>query len=105
LTDSEILLNLPDYEITNKDRSGNTLTLTAWYKGPIACPKCGGTRFRNKGWCRRMVRHDDVRLRRMVLDLKVRKSRCLDCGKSFRQRPAGIQPFQRASESFQELVY
>jgi transposase len=35
----------------------------------------------------------------------VRKSRCLDCGRSFRQRLAGVQPCQRASESFQEMVF
>ena len=40
-----------------------------------------------------------------MLRLDLRKSRCLDCGRSFRQRIPGIQPFQRASESFQEMVY
>jgi transposase len=39
------------------------------------------------------------------LRLEVRKSRCLDCGRSFRQPVPGIQPFQRASESFQEMVF
>jgi transposase len=72
---------------------------------PISCPKCGGSRLRNKGWCRRKVRHDDWGLRRGMLDLQVRKRLCLDCGRSFRQRIPGIQPFQRASESFQEMVY
>jgi transposase len=40
-----------------------------------------------------------------VLRLELRKNRCLDCGRSFRQRLPGIQPFQRASESFQEMVF
>ena len=35
----------------------------------------------------------------------MRKSRGLDCGRSFRQRLPGVQPWQRASESFQEMVY
>jgi transposase len=35
----------------------------------------------------------------------VRKSRCLDCGRSFRQQLPGVQPYQRASESFQEMVF
>jgi transposase len=39
------------------------------------------------------------------MELQVRKSSCLSCGRSFRQRLPGIQPFQRASESFQEMVY
>jgi transposase len=37
--------------------------------------------------------------------VKVRKSLCLDCGRCFRQRLPGVQPWQRASESFQEMVY
>jgi transposase len=40
-----------------------------------------------------------------VLCLELHKSRCLDCGRWFRQRIPGIQPFQRASESFQEMVF
>jgi transposase len=105
LTDSEILLGLPHYEITNRQRNGGTWTISARYTGPISCPHCGGARLRDKGWCRRVVRHDDVGFRRIVLDLQVRKRRCLDCGRSFRQRPPGIQPFQRASESFQEMIF
>jgi transposase len=37
--------------------------------------------------------------------LEVRKSRCLDCGRYFRQPLPGVQPYQRASESFQQMVY
>ncbi len=39
------------------------------------------------------------------MDLRVRKRRCLDCGRSFRQQLPGVQPRQRASESFQQMVY
>ena len=105
MTDSEILLGLPQYEVTAIERSGRTITISARYTGPITCPNCGGSHLRNKGWCRRKVRHDDWGFRRGTLDLKVRKSRCLDCGRSFRQRLPGVQPCQRASESFQEMVY
>ena len=105
MTDSEILLGLPQYEISNIARSGGTITISARYTGPISCPHCGGSHLRNKGWCRRRVRHDDWGFRRGILELEVRKSRCLDCGRSFRQRVPGIQPCQRASESFQEMIY
>jgi transposase len=105
LTDSEIVLGLPQYEISNIARSGGTITISARYTGPISCPKCRGSRLRNKGWCHRVVRHDDWGFRRGVLALEVRKSRCLDCGRSFRQQLPGIQPCQRASESFQEMIY
>jgi transposase len=105
LTDSEILLGRPQYEINNIQRSGSTITLSARYTGPTECPNCGGSHLRNKGWCRRSVRHDDWGFRRCVLRLEVRKSQCLDCGRFFRQPLPGVQPFQRASESFQESVF
>ena len=105
MTDSEILLGLPEYEISNIERSGGTISISARYTGPIACPHCGGSRLRSKGWCRRTVRHDDWSFRRVILKLQVRRSRCLVCSCSFRQRIPGIQPFQRASENFQEMVF
>jgi transposase len=105
LTDSEIVLGLPQYEISNIERSGGTITVSARYTGSITCPQCGGSRLRHKGWCFRTVRHDDWGFRRGILTLKVRKSRCLDCGRSFRQSLPGIQPCQRTSESFQEMIY
>lgn len=105
MTDSEIVLGLPQFEITAIDRCGGVITISARHAGPISCPHCGGTHLRNKGWSRRTVRHDDWGFRRCLLALEVRKSRCLDCGRSFRQRLPGIQPFQRASESFQAMVY
>lgn len=105
MTNSEILLGLPDYEVSAIERSGGTITIAARYRGPIACPHCGGSRLRHKGWCRRTVRHDDWGFRRGILHLEVRKSCCQDCGRSFRQRLPGIQPYQRASESFQAMIY
>ena len=105
MTDSEIVLGWPQYEISNIARSGGRITISARYRGPLSCPKCGGSRLRNKGWCRRLVRHDDWGFRSSILDLEVRKSRCLDCGRTFRQQLPGVQPCQRASESFQEMVY
>ncbi len=105
MTDSEIVLGLPQYQISDIQRSGGSITISARYTGPISCPECGGAQLRNKGWCRRTVRHDDWGFRQVILDLRVRKSRCRDCGRTFRQQLPGIQPFQRASESFQEMVF
>jgi transposase len=105
LTDSEIVLGLPQYEITAIERLGRTITISARHGGPISCPHCQGSRLRSKGWCRRTVRHDDWGFRHCLLRLELRKSCCLDCGRCFRQRVPGVQPFQRASESFQEMVF
>jgi transposase len=105
LTDSEIVLGLPQYEITAIERMGGTITISARHAGPISCPKCGGSHLRNKGRCRRNVRHDDWGFRRCVLRLELEKRRCLDCGRFFRQQVPGVQAFQRASESFQEMIF
>jgi transposase len=105
LTDSEIVLGLPQYEITAIERAGGTITISARHAGPISCPHCDSSHLRNKGWCRRLVRHDDWGFRQCVLRLDLRKSRCLDCGRWFRQRIPGIQPFQRSSESFLAMVF
>ncbi len=105
MTDPEILLGLPQYEISNIERCGGRITISARHAGPISCPQCGSSHLRNKGWCLRTVRHDDWGFRRCILLLEVRKSRCLDCGRSFRQRVPGVQPFQRSSESFQEMIF
>ncbi len=105
MTESEILLGLPQYEISAIERADGLITISARYTGPISCPDCHGSRLRNKGWCRRTVRHDDWGFRQCVLRLELRKSHCLDCGRWFRQRIPGIQPFQRASESFQAMIF
>ena len=45
MTDSEIVLGLPRYEISNIERTGGTITISARYTGPISCPRCGGSAF------------------------------------------------------------
>jgi transposase len=105
LTDSEILLGLPHLQITEIERRKGHVSLSARYTGPISCPECGGSRLRNKGWCLRKVRHEDLGLRHCVLEIHVPKSQCLDCGRYFRQPLPGILRCQRASEAFQQAIY
>lgn len=99
------MLGLPQFQISDIRRCGSTIRIAARYLGPLSCPSCGGTQLRNKGWCRRTVRHDDWGFRQVLLDLQVRKSRCHGCDLYFRQPLPGIQPSQRASESFQQMVF
>jgi transposase len=105
LTESEILLGLPDYEIISKEWKGGETRISARYTGPISCPQCGSAKLRDKGRFTRLVRHENWGLRRTRLRLEGRKCRCLDCGRHFRQRFPGIQPWQRASEAFQRMIY
>ncbi len=105
MTESEILLGLPDFQITDIQREGGTLRTWARYTGLRFCAHCQGTRLRNKGWTHRRVRHEDWGMRHSFLELEVPKSKCLDCGHQSRQPLPGILPRQRASEAFQKSVY
>ncbi len=105
MTESEILLGLPDYEITSKEWKCGEARITARYSGPTCCPQCGSSALRDKGRYTRLVRHEDWGVRRTRLVLEGRKWRCLECGRHFRQRFPGIQPWQRSSEAFQKMIY
>jgi transposase len=105
LTRSEILLGLPDLQITDIQRPSGNVRISARYTGPKFCAHCGDTRLRNKGWIRRTIRHEDWGLRHSVLEIQVPKSECLACGRYSRQRLPGILPWQRASEAFQKAIY
>ena len=105
MTESEILLGLPDLQITDIQRKGGNLRISARYTGPRFCAHCGGVRLRSKGWIRRTVRHEDWGLRHGVLDIQIPKSKCLSCGRYSRQPLPGILRCQRASEAFQKAIY
>ena len=105
MTESEIVLGLPDFQITDIQRIEGNLRISARYTGPRFCAHCGGTRLRNKGWVHRRVRHEDWGLRHGVLQVQVPKSRCLSCGRHSRQPLPGILRCQRASEAFQKAIY
>ena len=102
---SDILIGLPDYQITRIEREGGWLKISALYTGPVSCPRCGGSDLRSKGVYVRRVRHEDWGTRHCLLELEARKWRCLGCGRQFRQRFPGISACQRASEAFQESIF
>ena len=105
MTETEIMLGLPEYELSDSEWAGGKVRLRVRYTGAMCCPDCGSSRLRNKGWCEREVRHADVGQRPCVLKLRVRKARCLECNRHFRQALPGIQPYQRASEAYQQVIY
>ncbi len=105
MTESEILLGLPDFQITEIQRREGSLRISARYTGPRSCAHCRGTLLRNKGWVHRTVRHEDWGLRHCRLQIQVPKSKCLSCGRQSRQPLPGILRCQRASEAFQRAIY
>jgi transposase len=105
LTESEIVLGLPDFQITDIQRKEGNLRISARYIGPRSCAHCGGNLLRSKGWVHRKVRHEDWGLRHCMLEVQAPKSKCLSCGRYSRQPLPGILRCQRASEAFQKAIY
>ena len=105
MTESEILLGLPDFQCNGMERCGKGIRLSARYSGPRACGHCGSTAVRNRGRYRRLVRHEDWGLRHCWLEVEAWKLHCRSCGRQSRQRLPGILRCQRASESFQQAIY
>lgn len=102
---SEIVLGLPDYEITGIERTAGMVTVWARYAGTICCPHCNGTRLRNKGRYRRCVRHESWGMRLCQLMLEACKWLCQSCGRQFRQRFPGLLKGQRATEPFRKMIF
>ena len=102
---SEIVLGLPDYEITDLQIRSGGIHISARYTGLRSCPHCRSDRLRNKGRYRRRVRHENWGLRHCVLELEASKFQCQGCGRHFRGRFPGIQPCQRSSEAFQRMIF
>ena len=102
---SEIVLGLPDYEITEFQISGGGIRILARHTGLRLCPHCGSGQLRNKGRYLRRVRHENWGLRHCVLHLEACKFQCRACGRYFRERFPGILPCQRSSRAFQRMIF
>jgi len=100
-----MILGLPDLQITDIQPQGGSMRIAARLAGPRSCAHCGGVRLRNKGWVRRLIRHEDWGLRHCLLELQVPRSKCRTCGRHSRQPLPGILRCQRASEAFQQAIY
>ena len=105
MTNLEILIGLPGYQITGLERNGGEVRFLVRSCLPVCCPHCQGTHLHSKGRYQRQVRHEDLGRRPCVLVLEARKWRCLGCRRQFRQRFPGIQPWQRSSDAFQKLIF
>jgi transposase len=102
---SEMVLGLPDYEITEIQREAGKVCISARYTGEIACPECQSKQLRNKGRYQRRVRHESWGLRQCELVLEARKWQCRDCGRYFRQQFPGLLKGQHATEAFRKMIF
>jgi transposase len=101
---SEVLLGLPDYEVTAVEECGGRVRMRARFVGEVSCPGCGETKLRRKDRRLRTPRHESWGVRRCVLELETYKWMCRSCGRSFWQRFPGLQPRLRATEAFRRSV-
>lgn len=102
---SEIVIGLPDYEISEIELKSGEVRISARYAGAKLCPYCGKDQLRNKGAYQRQVRHENWGLRHGVLELRANKWQCKSCKRYFRERFPGILPCQRSSEAFQQMIF
>ena len=105
MNNSEILLGLPAYQITDITMQKGVVRFFARHTGPVSCPHCNSNSLRNKGSYRRSVRHENWGQRTCILELQVSRWQCRGCGRYFRQQLPGILPRQRASEAYQQIIY
>jgi len=102
---SEGILGLPGYQITNIEEQAGKLQISACYLGEICCPHCQGTKLRSKDRRVRMLRHETWGMRSTVLALETRKFQCKTCGRYFWQRTPGVLPRKRATEPFRKMIF
>ena len=100
---SQSIVNLPYLHIVKCEQT-DPVMIEVEYRGPIRCPHCEGDQLRKKSPFERRVRHESLGERLVLLVLRGYKYACRGCGRYFRQRFAGILPYQRATEPFREEV-
>ena len=101
---SEIIVGLPEFEVTALDDRGGIVRIFALYKGAASCPHCASSNLRVKDRRTRRLRHESWGLRHTVVELETRKWLCRGCGRSFWQRFPGILPRMRSTEPFRRAV-
>ena len=101
---SDVLLGLPEYEVTAVEEVAGEIRISVRFTGQVTCPHCGQSKLRTKDRRLRRPRHESWGSRRCVLELETRKYQCRACGRSFWQRFPGIQHRLRATEPFRRSV-
>lgn len=105
MINSEVLVGLPGYEVTNIEEIGGGVRCWVRYEGVVSCPHCEGLELRVKGRRYRRLRHESIGTRICEWVLETRKWLCRACGRFFWQRFPGILPRRRATEPFRRSVF
>jgi transposase len=74
--ESEALLGLPGYQITEVKEEAGWNRIRAVFTGGVSCPDCQGTNLRTKDKRVRRLRHENWGERRTVLERESRKFQC-----------------------------
>ena len=73
---SEVLLGLPEYEVTAVEELAGRVRIAVRFRGKVFCPHCGGEKLRLRDRRIRRPRHESWGIRRCVLELETRKWLC-----------------------------
>ncbi|MBV8073609.1 MAG: transposase family protein [Acidobacteriaceae bacterium] len=101
---SEVLMGLPEYEVTSVEERGGVVRIRARFCGRVRCRHCAGEKLGRKDRRTRQLRHENWGMRPCWLELETLKWVCRACRRSFWQRMPGIQPRMRATEPFRRSV-
>lgn len=94
----------PSIKVHSVTRHGAVI-IKAEHVGPVACPDCNSMHLRTKDRFVRQLRHESLGTKNTWLYLTVRKYHCQDCGRYFRARVPGLQPYRRSTEMFRREIF
>lgn len=83
----------------------NPVFIYADFIGQVKCVDCNSTFLRTKDRITRKLRHESIGRRNCFLILSVKKYKCEICGRYFRTRIPGVQPYRRSTEMFRREVF
>ncbi|HAR43097.1 MAG TPA: ISL3 family transposase [Bdellovibrionales bacterium] len=103
----ESIIGCPDLHLTDIhwDKGREAPVLKAHASQRPCCPRCEFTHVRVKASFNRLLKHSRQGNRIVRVQIRARKFLCLQCGRYFNERFAGILPRKRATETFRLEVF
>ncbi|MFM8314042.1 MAG: ISL3 family transposase [Deltaproteobacteria bacterium] len=105
MTLHESIIGIPFYQVEKVIKS-EPITYLVRFTGKVSCPRCGGTKLRNKDSFTRHIRHWSLGGGKPVfLAIRASKYLCFSCKRYFNTRFEGILPYKRFTECFRREVF
>ena len=107
MPDGHFIAPIPGIQINSTRESGLAVFLhcSAEVSTDLECPHCAGKRHRTKAHSIRTLKHALWGGKMVILQLKVPKLFCRQCGRYFMAPVRGVLPKKRATEQFRKEVF